>query len=248
MNAPATIATYSPRARSRPSRTASVRLPARRSVSRSRTLLTTRIARSQQPDGHGEHQRLPRERLGLGEVRAGHGHDAEEQEHEHLAEPLVAVGARPAGVEDAGQDRGRPDGQQLPAGGRDQVRARQHRDAERHGRRDQHLARRHQPAGGDAHRPEPVLRVGAAARVGVVVGEVRPHLDEQRADERGEEGERLERLLRRRQGGADQHGRHGRGQRPRPRGHQPDARRRWPVGDRHGRRGKREKSGGRFSR
>ena len=37
--------------RSRPSRTASVRLPARRSVSRSRTLLTTRIAEASSPTG-----------------------------------------------------------------------------------------------------------------------------------------------------------------------------------------------------
>ncbi len=50
-NAPAIMATNSPRARSRPSRTASVRFPARRSVSRSRTLLTTRIALASSPTG-----------------------------------------------------------------------------------------------------------------------------------------------------------------------------------------------------
>src|SRR3954452_18274243 len=42
---------YSPRARARPSRTANVRFPARRSVSRSRTLLTTRIAAATSPTG-----------------------------------------------------------------------------------------------------------------------------------------------------------------------------------------------------
>ena len=50
-NAPATIAVYSTRVRSRPSRTASVRLSARRSVSRSRTLFTTRIALASSPTG-----------------------------------------------------------------------------------------------------------------------------------------------------------------------------------------------------
>ena len=50
-NAPSTIRTYSPRARARPSRTADVFLPARRSVSRSRTLLTTRIAEASSPTG-----------------------------------------------------------------------------------------------------------------------------------------------------------------------------------------------------
>ena len=124
-NAPATIAVYSVRVRSRPSRTASVRLPARRSVSRSRTLLTTRIALASRPDRHGAHERLPRQLLHLHEVGARDRDDAEEQEHEQLAEPLVAVRARAAGVEHAGEDRRRADREQLPAGDRDQVDAAQ---------------------------------------------------------------------------------------------------------------------------
>ena len=51
MNDTITIAANSTRARSRPSLTASVRLPARRSVSTSRTLLTTRIAEASSPTG-----------------------------------------------------------------------------------------------------------------------------------------------------------------------------------------------------
>ena len=146
--------------------------------------------RGQQADRHGEHERLPLEPLDLREVGAGDRDDAEEQEHEDLAEALVAVGPRAAGVEHAGEDRGGADQQQLPAGGRDQVGAREHGEPERDVGRDQHLARRHEPAGGHAHGPEPVLGVGAAARVGVVVGEVRADLDEQRAEQRGEERER----------------------------------------------------------
>ena len=201
----------------------------------------------QQADRHGEHERLPLELLDLDEVRAGDGDHAEEQEHEDLAEPLVAVRARPARVEHAGEDRRGADEQQLPAGGRDQVDAGEHGDAERDVGRPQHLARRDEPARGDADRAEAVLGVGAAARVGVVVGEVGPDLDEQGADQRGEEGEDLERALGGRQRGADEHRRDRRGQRPRPRGHQPDARGGGTLGDVHDRRGKREKSGARFA-
>ena len=71
--------------------------------------------------------------------------------------------------------------------------------------------------------PEAVLGVGAAARVGVVVGEVRADLDEDRAEQRGDERERAELVVVDRQRGADEHRRDRRGQRPRPRGHEPDA-------------------------
>ena len=73
--------------------------------SRSRTLLTTRIARGEQADRHGEHEGLPRQLLDLHVVGAGHRDEAEEQEDEDLAEALVAVGPRAAGVEHAGEDR-----------------------------------------------------------------------------------------------------------------------------------------------
>ena len=92
-------------------------------------------------------------------------------------------------------------------------------------------ARRH------AHRPEALLGVGPAAGVGVVVGEVRPDLDEQRAEHRGDEGEHLERAFGRRERRPDEHRRHRRGQRPRPGCHQPDVQRT------QGLRGNCEKSG-----
>ena len=88
--------------------------------------------------------------------------------------------------------------------------------------------------------PSAVLGVGAAAGVGVVVGEVRADLDEDRAEQRGDERARPEdvgELVRER--GADEHGRDRRGQRARARGHEPDAH----VAAPHGRFGKREKSG-----
>jgi hypothetical protein len=189
---------------------------------------------------------------GLREVGARDGDDAEEQEHEQVAEPLVAIGPRPAGVEDAGEDRRGADEQQLPARRHDEVDADEHGQPERHVGGDEHLARRDEPARGDAHRAEPVLGVGPAARIGVVVGEVRADLDQQRAEHRGDEAQRVERALGGGERGADEHGRDGRGQRPRARGHQPDPQRIRAFGGldgvgAHGRRGKRSKSGARFS-
>ena len=105
----------------------------------------------------------------------------------------------------------------------DQVDAAQHGQPEGDVGRHQHLARGHEPAGRHAHRPEAVLGVGAAARVGVVVGEVGADLDEDRAEQRGDEAADAQVALGGRQRGADEHRRHRRGQRAQPRGHDPDA-------------------------
>ena len=93
-------------------------------------------------------------------------------------------------------------------------------------------------SGGQVHAPI-VFRGpnGAAARVGVVVGEVRPDLDEDRPDERGGERQRVEDVVGGGQRGADEDRRHGGGERPRPGRHQPDP---------HARLGNCEKSGWRF--
>ena len=147
---------------------------------------------------------------------------AEEQEDEDLTEALVAVRARAAGVEHAGEDRGDADQQQLPARDHDQVDADQDGEPEDHVGRDQHLLGRHETAGGDPDRAEPVLGVGAAPRVAVVVGEVRADLDQQRAEQRRDERQRVEGPERVRVGRADEHRRRCRRQRARPGGHQPD--------------------------
>ena len=62
------------------------------------------------------------------------------------------------------------------------------RDAEREPGRVEDAPRRDQPGGGDPDRAEPVDGVGAALGVGVVVGEVGADLDEDRADQGGDEG------------------------------------------------------------
>ena len=89
----------------RPSRTASVFLPTWRSVSMSRRLLTTRIAVTSNPTGNDgpDRQRRDRQRLQVG--AADHGHDAEEDEHEQVAQRVVAERPRPARVGQPGQDR-----------------------------------------------------------------------------------------------------------------------------------------------
>src|SRR4051812_39892704 len=116
-------------ARSRPSLTASVRLPARRSVSTSRTLLTTRIAEASSPTGTAR-ANASAHLLGLHEVGADHRDEPEEQEHEQLAQALVAVGARSPGVEHPSHDRGDADYEDLPSRLGGQVDAAGHRHAE----------------------------------------------------------------------------------------------------------------------
>ena len=88
-------------------RTASVRLPARLSVSMSRRLFTTRIAVERKPTETLRSTGSAVDLLELHVVGAVHGDKAEEEEDEELAHPRVAVGPRPAGVEDAGGDRER---------------------------------------------------------------------------------------------------------------------------------------------
>ena len=198
--------------------------------------------RREQSHGHPQSHGLPAQVLRLDEVRARHGHDAEEQEHEQLAEALVPVGARAAGVEHAGEDRRRAHHQQLPAGDGREVEAGRHRHAERHVGAHEHPPRRHQAAGRDPHGAEPVLGVGAAPGVRVVVREVRADLDEHAAEQRGHERAARGRCPRSRPAPfPPARGDRG-GQRPRPRREQPEAQ----VAQ--GRFGNFPKSGRRFSR
>ena len=82
-----------------PSRTASVRLPATVSVGMSRRLLTTSSAQARQPAAQPIDDAQPGDLLDADVGRADRGDEPEEHEHEHLAEPQVAVRPRPAGVE-----------------------------------------------------------------------------------------------------------------------------------------------------
>src|SRR5699024_10287509 len=74
---------------------------------------------------------------------------------------------------------------------------------------------------GDSREPVALVGVDAGLGVVVVVREVRPDLDEQRADERRQRGQRGEHVHRDGETGADEHRRGGRRQRLWSRGHQP---------------------------
>ena len=117
--------------------------------------------------------------------RAGGGDEAEEDEHEQLAEAVVAVGLRPAGVEPPRGDGSRPDQQQPPGRrrwrGPDRPAAATPKASERG---PLHRLGRRQPGRHQPHRPDPG-GVGAADAVAVVVGVVRADLQGERHHERG---------------------------------------------------------------
>ena len=190
--------------------------------------------------GHRRAERQPRELLGLHVGRARGGHEAEEHEHEDLAQPGVAVRPRAAGVEPAGEERRGPDDQQL---GPDRDRERQPGHpghAERGERGPLHRRGRSQALTDQPHRPDPALvGIRAPDAVAVVVGVVRRDLDRER-DHQGAGGPPPDQPaghLAHGAGRAHEHGDDRRRQRPGPRPRDPDV---------HGRLGKRSNSGRRF--
>src|SRR5262249_14363368 len=109
------------------------------------------------------------------------GDEAEEDEDEEIAEPVVAERPGAAGVEPAGGDREDADGDDRPAADRREREAEGHRDAERDPRRALDRRRLDQPALRHPPGTDP-LGVGAPLEVRVVVGEVGADLDEERAE------------------------------------------------------------------
>ena len=125
----------------------------------------------------------------LHEDGAGHGDEAEEQQHAELAKPVVGKRIRPArvavGCRHAGQTDG-DDGRPLLVDERDGEARRRRQEARPD---EQHRARGEIPAGGDAARPLPPLGVGVLQGVDGVVEDVAGDL-EAHAAQRGEDGER----------------------------------------------------------
>ena len=136
----------------------------------------------EQADRDREQDRQAVELLELHVVGAVDGDQAEEDEDEDLAETLVSVGPRAAGVEDTGQDRDDADREDLGADLDRQVGAAGDRDREGEPGRDQDAARRGKALRGDPYRPEAIDGVGAALGVGVVVGQVGADLDPDRTE------------------------------------------------------------------
>jgi hypothetical protein len=209
--------------------------------------------REQADRDRGGHRRRAQPAV-LDEGRAGRGHQAEVDEDEDLPQPEVAVGVGAAGVEPTGGDAAEADGHQPPPDRRGQRQAGGAGQRERDDRRRPHLARGGEARGGEPHRAHPLV-VGAPDPVGVVVGVVGAHLDEDRHRQRaggpppqdpaggGDPAD----------GGAhrDRDGRRGQGAGPGPGHPAPHPASRWRAGPGrhlgHGRRGKREKSGRRRS-
>ncbi len=162
---------YSATPARRPKRTASVRLPAFTSVSRSRTLLTTSTAVAMAPTG--TRRATPAgDCAGLHEDGAADGDEAEEDHHEDIAEPVVAEGEWPSGVRDGREDREEPDHHDGPAGDRRQVHPGEDRERHSDDDADAHLPRREQAGLHGARGPEALVGVGALLVVEDVVGEV----------------------------------------------------------------------------
>ena len=244
------------RANRTPKRAASVRLPALRSPSMSRQLFTASSAELWSPTwsapisahGHspcaGQHVR-----------HALHRRHAEEQQHEHLAEPEIGERERPGGVGVAGDQRQHADDQDRHAAGDDQRDAEQRRDQEER-------APRRASRGVPRSRPLCVTRVGpsrsavsapfskSAASFTRFVPTWMHSADASARPARCSGTGCGEKLA----GDADaeQHGRQARGERLRPRGQQPgrttDSSSRGFHGMRYGSRGNFLKFGLRFSR
>ena len=138
----------------------------------------------QQPTGTAATQATRCSRSTTHVRRADRGHEAEEHEHEQLAQPEVAVRAWAAGVEPGRGDRRDADDEQPPR--------RRRRPAPEPATAATPKAtnaarftapRRGQPGGDEPNRPDAVV-VGAAHAVAVVVGVVHADLQGQAHDER----------------------------------------------------------------
>jgi len=155
-------------------------------------------------------------------VRRSRGrHEAEEQEHEDLAQPGRRVGSRAAAVAEQRDERAEPDDEQPPAHHRRQHQTGGTGDADRDEHRGQHALRRHQAARDRAPRAGPGDGVDAADAVEVVVGVVDRDLHAERDDEREQESRPHQAAVDRAGGRADEDRRRGRGQRARARGLDP---------------------------
>ena len=199
----------------------------------------------QRTDGRTGHDREGGQALRHDVGRAGGGDEPEEDEHEQLAEAVVAVGLRPAGVEPARGDGGRPDQQQDGADGDGEGQTGQGGDAEGEERGPLDRLGRRQPGRHQPHRPD-AGGVGAADAVAVVVGVVRADLQAERHHERGRHPPPDHPALADRARRADGDRHHGRRQRPRPGPGDPAPGalwERWRPGPAHGRRGNRATSG-----
>ena len=193
--------------------TASVRLPEAASLSRSRMLLTTRIAVESPAAGS------PADRLDV--VGPGDGDEPEEDEHEQIAEAPIAVRERTAGVGNPGEDARQSDDKNRHATDVDEIRTEDDCEAERGVHRSLDRTGVDESASRHSREPLPVGVVGSPDGIVVVVGKVRADLQKQGSDEREGGRNRIEDPVSDRQTGANDHRGRPRRQRLRAGRHQP---------------------------
>ena len=181
-NVATTRARYSHLVRRSPRRTASVRLPAARSVGMSRRLLTTRSAQAMNPARAPDDDAQPGDPLDTHVGRPDGGDKAEEHEHEQLAEAEIPVRPRAPCVPPRRGDAQHADHEQPPRRRGRQDEPGDGRNREGQEGRSLHRRRRRQPGSDEAHRSDP-HSIGPAHAVGVVVGVVDPDLQRQADDE-----------------------------------------------------------------
>ena len=167
-----------------PTSTASVRLPGDLVLRDVAQVVGHEHRAGEEADADAAEPRLEVDRERLHVRRPSGRDDPEEDEHEQLAEAVVAVGALAARVEPGGDDRDGADGEQPPLPGDDDERESGERGEREEAERDgEHVPRLRDARTGEARRADPVV-VGAAHPVGVVVGVVHADLQRERDHER----------------------------------------------------------------
>ena len=162
----------------------------------------------------------------LDEIGRRDGDEAEEEEDKEVAEAVVAEGPGSPGVGGPADDAREADREHPRASPVDEPEAEDEGGEKDAGHRPAHRVRCHEARGHGPTRPDAGLRVGAFDEVIVVVREIGAHLDEEGETQAERRGRRVKAVVVGGQGGPHVDGRHGRRQRPRPAGCDPDRARR----------------------
>jgi len=154
--------------------------------------------------------------MGLGVVGPDDRDQAEEDERAEVAQPIVAERQRAVGVGDSPDHREHADREDRPTPDGDQVDPADRGQAQHGNDAAFNAPLADQPRCGHTQRPHPLGRICSLLEVAQVVGKVGGDLEEQRGQERGQAGDRIERTVAHGQCGADDDRRHRGGQGARP--------------------------------
>ena len=217
---------YSMRVPRSPRRTASVCLPALRSFSISRKLLTTRIAVMIKPTGTDIHHAAALTEPTCTKYVPATAATPKKDKNEDIAESVIAERKWSARVGNRRENRRQPDGDHDPAAQKCQIQTKRGGQPQDDPHAALHLRGRQQSRLGDAQRSLPLGRVCAALEIVDIVRHVAPDLQEKRNGQRRQRGQELERAIRPGERAPHHHAR-GRGrQRPRSDRQPPDLKKR----------------------